>query len=107
MVVAQSGGPSAVINNSLRGILDLARDSDNIGTVYGAVSGYVGGRVDGFMMRAVDVIYALPYMFLVIVLVTMYPQYAIVTVGLTLLVLATGWHVTSWRLGMTAEVRFR
>jgi len=44
----------------------------SIGTVYGAISGYAGGRIDGFMMRVVDVIYALPYMFLVIVLVTIF-----------------------------------
>lgn len=43
-----------------------------IGTLYGAISGYVGGRVDELMMRIVDVIYALPYMFLVIVLVTIF-----------------------------------
>lgn len=44
----------------------------SVGTVYGAVSGYVGGRVDDVMMRIVDVTYALPYMFLVIVLVTIF-----------------------------------
>jgi oligopeptide transport system permease protein len=44
----------------------------SVGTVYGAISGYLGGRIDGFMMRVVDVIYALPYMFLVIVLVTIF-----------------------------------
>lgn len=42
LVVAQSGGPSAVINNSLRGILEAARDLDNIGTVYGARHGIEG-----------------------------------------------------------------
>jgi oligopeptide transport system permease protein len=45
-----------------------------IGTMYGAVSAYVGGRVDGVMMRFVDIVYALPYMFLVIVLVTIFPR---------------------------------
>ncbi len=45
-----------------------------IGTVYGAIAGYAGGRIDGVMMRAVDVIYALPYMFLVMVLVTIFPR---------------------------------
>lgn len=44
--------------------------SASVGTVYGAVSGYAGGRVDTLMMRAVDILYALPYMFLVIILVT-------------------------------------
>ena len=39
-----------------------------IGTLYGAVAGYVGGRCDEIMMRAVDVLYALPYMLLVMLL---------------------------------------
>jgi 6-phosphofructokinase len=42
LVVAQSGGPSPVINNSLRGILDAARDLPAIGTVYGARHGIEG-----------------------------------------------------------------
>ncbi len=40
-----------------------------IGTTYGAVSGYYGGRVDQIMMRVVDLLYSLPYMFLVIILI--------------------------------------
>jgi oligopeptide transport system permease protein len=39
-----------------------------IGTAYGAVAGYVGGRTDEIMMRIVDVLYALPYMLLVMLL---------------------------------------
>lgn len=39
-----------------------------IGTAYGAVAGYVGGRLDEVMMRAVDVLYALPTMLLVMLL---------------------------------------
>ena len=42
LVVAQSGGPSPVINNSLRGIIEAARDLDQIGTVYGARHGIEG-----------------------------------------------------------------
>ena len=42
LVVAQSGGPSAVINNSLRGILEAARDLEAIGTVYGGHHGIEG-----------------------------------------------------------------
>ncbi len=38
-----------------------------IGLVYGLVSGYVGGRTDALMMRAVDVLFALPFIVLVIV----------------------------------------
>lgn len=41
-----------------------------LGTIYGTVSSYAGGRVDAFMMRVVDILYTLPYMFLVIILVT-------------------------------------
>ncbi len=36
-----------------------------IGVTYGAVSAYVGGRVDGAMMRLVDILYSLPYILLV------------------------------------------
>jgi 6-phosphofructokinase 1 len=42
MVVAQSGGPSPVINNSLRGIIETARQLSEIGTVYGARHGIEG-----------------------------------------------------------------
>src|SRR5438477_5417444 len=42
MVVAQSGGPSPVINNSLRGIIETARQMSEIGTVYGARHGIEG-----------------------------------------------------------------
>ena len=47
MVVAQSGGPSPVINNSLRGIVEVARDLAEIGTVYGARHGIEGVLTDG------------------------------------------------------------
>jgi oligopeptide transport system permease protein len=43
-----------------------------IGISYGATAGYVGGRVDDVMMRLVDVLYALPYMMIVIVLLAMF-----------------------------------
>lgn len=38
-----------------------------IGLIYGLVSGYVGGRTDALMMRTVDVLFALPFIVLVIV----------------------------------------
>jgi len=40
-----------------------------IGVSYGATSGYMGGRTDGAMMRIVDILYGLPFMFLVILIV--------------------------------------
>ena len=43
-----------------------------IGIAYGAVAGYVGGRVDQLMMRIVDILYALPFMFLVILLMVLF-----------------------------------
>lgn len=39
-----------------------------IGTLYGAISGYAGGRVDAVLMRIVDVLYGLPYVLLVVLL---------------------------------------
>ncbi|ATQ44893.1 peptide ABC transporter permease [Caulobacter mirabilis] len=39
-----------------------------IGVVWGAVAGYVGGRVDEVMMRIVDTLYSLPFIFFVILL---------------------------------------
>ena len=42
LVVAQSGGPTPVINSSLRGIIEAARQFDAIGTVYGARHGVEG-----------------------------------------------------------------
>ena len=39
-----------------------------IGVSYGAIAGYAGGRLDGLMMRTVDVLYGLPFMFIVILL---------------------------------------
>lgn len=39
-----------------------------IGVLYGAIAGYVGGRLDGLMMRAVEVLYGFPYVILVILL---------------------------------------
>ncbi len=43
-----------------------------IGVIYGAVSGYFGGRIDDIMMRIVDVIYALPFIFFVIMLMVFF-----------------------------------
>ncbi|GAK84483.1 peptide ABC transporter permease [Vibrio ponticus] len=43
-----------------------------IGTLYGAASGFIGGKVDRIMMRILEILYAVPFMFLVIVLVTFF-----------------------------------
>ena len=41
-----------------------------IGVTWGALAGYVGGRLDRVMMRIVDVLYSLPFIFVVIFLIT-------------------------------------
>lgn len=43
-----------------------------IGVAWGATAGYVGGRIDMLMMRVVDILYALPFIFFVILLVVFF-----------------------------------
>ncbi|OOR91200.1 peptide ABC transporter permease [Moraxella caviae] len=43
-----------------------------IGTIYGAVSGYFGGKIDMVMMRFLEILSAFPFMFFVILLVTLF-----------------------------------
>ncbi|HUJ02882.1 MAG TPA: ABC transporter permease subunit, partial [Rhizomicrobium sp.] len=43
-----------------------------IGVTYGATAGFIGGRVDEIMMRAVDVLYSLPFIFFVIILMVIF-----------------------------------
>ncbi len=59
-----------------------------IGTLYGAIAGYVGGRTDNIMMRLVDIFMAVPYMFVLILLLVMY--------GRSITILFAGIGVISW-----------
>lgn len=43
-----------------------------IGVTWGATAGFIGGRVDGFMMRIVDILYSLPFIFFVIMLTVVF-----------------------------------
>ena len=43
-----------------------------IGVVYGATAGYLGGRADNLMMRIVDILYSLPFIFFVIILMVVF-----------------------------------
>ncbi len=45
-----------------------------IGVAYGAIAGYVGGRVDAVMMRFVDTLYAMPFIFFVILLMVVFER---------------------------------
>ncbi|HHY35765.1 MAG TPA: ABC transporter permease [Firmicutes bacterium] len=72
-------------------LIDLA-----IGVVYGGIAGYFGGVLDDIMMRIVDVLYAIPYLLVVILLlVVMEP-------GLWTIILAMS--ITGW-VGMARLVR--
>ncbi len=46
-----------------------------VGVTYGAIAGYAGGRIDNAMMRLVDALYSIPFIFLVIFLVTVVNEY--------------------------------
>ena len=63
--------------------------SVGIGVAWGAVAGYAGGRADSWMMRTVDVLYALPYLFVVIILATVFGRGRIAI--LLLAIGAVGW----------------
>jgi len=67
-----------------------------IGTLYGAVAGFVGGWVDNVMMRAVDILVAIPYMFIIILLMVMFER--------SFFMLFVGIGVVSW-LDMSRIVR--
>jgi oligopeptide transport system permease protein len=55
-----------------------------VGLAWGAIAGYAGGRVERLMMRALDVLSALPFLLLVILLLTLFER------SLGLLMLAIG-----------------
>ncbi|MDD9740883.1 MULTISPECIES: ABC transporter permease subunit [Marinovum] len=59
-----------------------------VGTIYGAVSGYFGGRLDNMMMRVVDVLMSVPYMFVLILLLVVF--------GRSILMLFIGIGLISW-----------
>src|SRR6266478_3525822 len=64
-----------------------------IGVVWGAVAGLAGGRTDGWMMRFVDVLYSLPYLFIVIILTTVFTRGSLTV--LLVAIGAVGWLTTA------------
>ena len=62
------------------------------GTLWGAVSGYLGGIVDSIMMRLVDALLAIPALFLALVVVSMFPP---TELELILVIALTSWLTTS------------
>ncbi len=59
-----------------------------VGTLWGATAGFVGGRVDTVMMRIVDIMMAIPYMFVLILLLVVF--------GRSILMLFIGIGLISW-----------
>ncbi len=66
------------------------------GTIYGAISGYLGGKVDMVMMRILEILSAFPFMFFVILLVTVF--------GRNILLIFVAIGLVSW-LGIARIVR--
>ena len=67
-----------------------------VGTLYGAVAGYFGGRIDSIMMRLVDILMSIPYMFVLILLLVIF--------GRSIFMLFVGIGLISW-LDMSRIVR--
>ncbi len=55
-----------------------------IGVLYGAMAGYLGGKIDMIMMRVVDVLYGLPYLLIVIIAITVFESRSFILVFLVL-----------------------
>ena len=64
-----------------------------IGVTWGCIAGYAGGRTDQWMMRFVDVLYSLPYLFIVIILATLFTRGNLTV--LFLAIGAIGWLTTA------------
>lgn len=67
-----------------------------VGTIYGTVAGYVGGRTDQIMMRIVDILMSIPFMFVIILLLVVFGR----SIGMLFL----GIGLLSW-LDMSRIVR--
>ncbi|MDX0443767.1 ABC transporter permease subunit [Sinorhizobium medicae] len=67
LVRVMLGGQISIAVGLLASLVSLG-----IGVLYGATSGYIGGRVDNVMMRLVEILYSLPFVFLVVVLVVFF-----------------------------------
>lgn len=59
-----------------------------VGTLYGATAGYIGGRTDSIMMRTVDVLMSIPFMFVLILMLVIF--------GRSMLMLFIGIGLISW-----------
>ncbi len=67
-----------------------------VGTIYGALAGFIGGRVDSLMMRFVDIAMSIPYMFVLILMLVVF--------GRSIYMIFLGIGLTAW-LDMSRIVR--
>jgi oligopeptide transport system permease protein len=72
LVRTLEGGRVSLLVGLVATLVSLA-----IGVTYGAIAGYYGGFTDRFMMRVVDIIYALPFMFFVILLMVVFGRHIV------------------------------
>jgi oligopeptide transport system permease protein len=72
LVRTLEGGRISLLVGLVATLVSLA-----IGVTYGAVAGYYGGMTDRVMMRVVDIIYALPFMFFVILLMVVFGRHIV------------------------------
>ncbi len=72
LVRTLEGGRISLLVGLVATLVSLA-----IGVTYGAVAGYYGGMTDRVMMRMVDIIYALPFMFFVILLMVVFGRHIV------------------------------
>lgn len=77
-----------------------------IGVAWGALAGYAGGRLDASMMRIVDILYALPFVFFVIILATLFERGDVLV--LLAAIASVGWLTTARIVrGQTLALRQR
>ena len=115
---AADGGAPQIENGHYFGVDDLGRDifartmqgtqislmvgligtivAVLVGVFYGATAGYFGGRIDNIMMRFVDILMSIPYMFILIILFVMF--------GRSVYILFVGLGLFSW-MDMSRIVR--
>lgn len=77
------GGEYSLTLGFLAGVITIV-----VGTIYGMVSGFLGGVVDTVMMRLIDAFLSIPYLFLLLTLITIFGRS---TVFLICIIGFTGW----------------
>ncbi len=79
------GGRSALEIGFLSAVIGMA-----IGAIWGAVAGLAGGLIDGFMMRIVDVLLSIPFLFVILIVAI---RYGASILGLSLIIGFFTWQV--------------